>query len=89
MKKGDKMEIINRTLYDSECLLKIFNKCIEIVNPGFEVKKVFIKDHITFVDGGQSWVGGYAPIYGKWIAIKLPKYYIWDMNTTLGKMEFK
>ena len=82
------MKLVNKTHYDSNSLLEVFDKCMELISHGSEVKKVYVQYHRSILGKNIQWCGGFAPVIGKWIVIKIPKDN-WNTNTHIGHMEFK
>lgn len=82
-----KMQIKNRTHYNTGLLHAIFTECERITKT--DVKDVSVIYNITLFGKCLKWVGGYAYVGGTKIVIKLPRRKEWLMNSTIGILQYK
>jgi hypothetical protein len=79
--------VLNKTNYDTAQLLKIFNECLIMFR--WQVDEVTIKYHKSILNRDVLWVGGYAPVGGRWIVLKLPEPDNWLMKSNIGELQSK
>ena len=82
------MKFVNKTEYQSDDLLKIFQKCISLTKYK-GTRKIIVTYNYSLFGKPICFIGGYARCGRKIIVIKLPECEQWNMNTTLCCMDYK
>lgn len=77
------MKIYNLTEYDSNLLNNIFEACIAELRKSYKINVKFV----LISNSETVFASGYAPVFGKWMVIKIPKFNEWLKYSTLGEMK--